>query len=194
MKQMKPSLRTKVTCPSAINGEWKLISKPRLHRQFSPGRLEIRSFVKDEHATAMWQARNEAFRDNWGSYQLTFSEFSYYTLDDAEYDPTLWVVIWDGGDEMLVFHQSISDGYRLDSHVGCPSSMAHQRVRPRAASPILSHLQARDEDHRSRRGCIQCYRCHAALPKGRGCMSTVSEFVTIEKELRAGKTSGSEKN
>ena len=47
----------------------------------------MRPFVKDEHATAVWQARNESFQDNWGSHALTFAEFSYYCLDNPEFDP-----------------------------------------------------------------------------------------------------------
>ena len=63
-----------------------------------PEGFEFRPFIKDEQATAIWQARNEAFQDNWGSHLLTFDEFSYYTFDSPEYDPTLWVVIWDGSE------------------------------------------------------------------------------------------------
>jgi len=75
-----------------------------------PAGLEIRPFVKELHAQAVWQARNEAFKDNWGSHVLSFEEFSYYSFENARYDPTLWVVIWDG-EEVAGF--SINQ-YRMD--------------------------------------------------------------------------------
>lgn len=40
-----------------------------------PDGFEFRPFVIDEHAAAVWQARNEAFRDHWNSHQLTFENF-----------------------------------------------------------------------------------------------------------------------
>ena len=39
-----------------------------------PEGIELHPFVKDEHATAVWQADNEAFRDHWGSHDVTFED------------------------------------------------------------------------------------------------------------------------
>ncbi len=155
-----------------------------------PAGLYIRPFAKDEHATAMWQARNEAFRDNWGSYQLTFSEFSYYTLDDAEYDPTLWVVIWDG-DEIAGF--SINQ-YRMG--IGWIHMLGVRPAwRTKGLGLALLHHSFGEFYKRGTKTiglAVDAFNATGAtrLYQKAG-MSTVSEFVTIEKELRAGKTSGS---
>jgi mycothiol synthase len=153
-----------------------------------PAGFEIRPFIKDEHATAIWQARNEAFRENWGSHQLTFEEFSYYTFDEAEYDPALWVVIWDGN-EVAGF--SINQ-YRMD--LGWIHILG---VRPAWRSKglglaLLYHSFGEfykrgtksiglGVDASNVTGATRLYQ--------KVGMTTVSEFVTYEKELRAGKTS-----
>ena len=63
-----------------------------------PAGFELRPFVKEEHAEAIWQARNESFQDHWGSHPISFSEFTYFYFDAPEYEPALWAVIWDGAE------------------------------------------------------------------------------------------------
>ncbi len=151
-----------------------------------PAGVEIRPFVKDEHATAVWQARNEAFRNNWGSYQLTFAEFSYYTLDDAEYDPALWVVIW-AGNEVAGF--SINQ-YRMG--IGWIHMLGVRPAwRTKGLGLALLHQSFGESYQRGTKTiglAVDAFNATGAtrLYQKAG-MSTVSEFVTIEKELRAGK-------
>lgn len=152
-----------------------------------PAGFEIRPFVKEEHATAIWQARNEAFRENWNSHQLTFEEFSYYSFNDSEYDPTLWVVIWDGK-EVAGF--SINQ-YRMD--VGWIHMLG---VRPawRKHGLGLALLHQSFGEFYKRGTKSIGLGVDASNPTGatrlylKAGMTTVSEFVTFEKELRAGKT------
>jgi len=40
-----------------------------------PNGIELRPFVKDEHAVAVWEADNEAFRDHWAHNDSTFEEW-----------------------------------------------------------------------------------------------------------------------
>jgi mycothiol synthase len=61
-----------------------------------PKGVELRPFVKDGHAAAVWQAQNESFRDHWGSHDVTYEEFVHSRFDDPEYDPALWAIAWDG--------------------------------------------------------------------------------------------------
>ena len=151
-----------------------------------PEGLEFRPFVKDEHATAIWQVRNEAFQANWGNHQLSFDEFSYYTFENPAYDPSLWVVIWDGS-EVAGF--SINQ-YRMG--LGWIHILA---VRPAWRSKKLGLALL----HRS---FVEFYQrgtksiglgVDAANVTGatrlyqKVGMITISEFVTLEKELRAGK-------
>ena len=149
-----------------------------------PSGLEIRPFVKDEQSVAVWQARNDAFQDNWGSHQLTFEEFSYFTFENPEYDPALWVVIWDGK-EVAGF--SINH-YRMG--IGWIHMLG---VRPAWRTrglgiTLLQHSFAEfyrrgmktiglGVDANNLSGATRLYQ--------KAGMRTVSEFVTFEKELRA---------
>ena len=153
-----------------------------------PEGLEFRPFSKDEQATAIWQARNEAFKDNWGSHSLTFGEFSYYTFENPEYDPTLWAVIWDGR-EVAGF--SINQ-YRMG--IGWIHILAVRPAwRARKLGMALLHQSFGEFYRRGMKtiglgvdaanvtGATQLYQ--------KAGMNTVSEFVTFEKELRAGQSS-----
>ena len=152
-----------------------------------PAGMELRPFAKEEQAAAVWQARNEAFKDNWGSHPLTFAEFSYYCFDNPEYDPTLWAVIWDG-QEVAGF--SINH-YRME--IGWIRILG---VRPAWRSrglgiALLQHSFGEfykrgmktiglGVDASNHSGATRLYQ--------RAGMRTVSEFVTFEKELRSGGT------
>ena len=61
-----------------------------------PERIELRPFIKGEHDIPVWQAQNEAFRDHWGSHDVTLEEWKRSRFDDPEFDPTLWQIAWDG--------------------------------------------------------------------------------------------------
>ena len=61
-----------------------------------PDGITLRPFDWHEQAQAVWQARNASFTGNWGSRELAFEEFSYYTLENPQYDPSLWQVAWVG--------------------------------------------------------------------------------------------------
>lgn len=148
-----------------------------------PEGLELRPFIKEEHGEAVLQARNEAFKDNWGSRAFTFEEFSYFCFETPEYDPTLWKVIW-AGDQVAAF--SINH-YRMG--IGWIHILA---VRPAWRSHGLGikllHYTFREFYGRGMKtiglgvdaanvtGATRLYR--------RAGMKTVSEFVTLEKELR----------
>jgi len=152
---------------------------------FLPARFEIRPFVKDEHVMAVWQARNEAFKDNWGSHSLTFDEFSYFTFDNPEYDPTLWIVIWDGK-EVAGF--SINHN-RMD--IGWIHILG---VRPawRKKGLGLALLHHSFGEFYKRGMKTIGLGVDASNPTGatrlyqKAGMRTVNEFVTFEKELRPG--------
>ena len=151
-----------------------------------PAGFEIRPFVKDEHAIAVWQARNESFRDHWGSHILTFEEFGYFSFDDPKYDPTLWTVIWDG-QEVAGF--SINH-YRMG--IGWIHTLG---VRPAWRTKglglaLLYHSFGEfykrgtksiglGVDASNLTGATRLYQ--------KVGMHTVSEYVSFEKELRAGK-------
>jgi mycothiol synthase len=70
-----------------------------------PAGIELRPFIKEEHAVAVWQADDEAFRDHWGSHERTFEEWSHGKFGNPNFDPTLWMVAWDGN-EVAGFSQN----------------------------------------------------------------------------------------
>ncbi len=151
-----------------------------------PDGLEFRPFDKEKHATAIWQARNEAFQGNWGSRPFSFEEFSYFTFENPEYDPSLWMVVWDG-DEVA--------GFSINQHrmgIGWIHILA---VRPtwRAKKLGLALLHRSFAEFYQRGTKSIGLGVDAANVTGatklyqKVGMTTVSEFVMMEKELRAGK-------
>lgn len=151
-----------------------------------PAGLEFRPFIKDEHFTAIWQARNQAFRENWGYREMSLEEFAYHTIESPEYDPSLWVLICDR-DEIVAF--SINQ-HRMD--IGWIHILA---VRPawRAQKLGVALLQ-RSFGEFFRRGTKSIGLgvdannvTGATMLYQKVGMTTVSEFVTLEKELRAAK-------
>ena len=70
-----------------------------------PDNIKLHPFDKDEHAVAVWQADNEAFRDHWGSHDSTFEGWSHHKFGNPNFDPTLWMVAWDG-DQIAGFSQN----------------------------------------------------------------------------------------
>ena len=57
-----------------------------------PAGIEIRPFIKEEHAISVWQANNEAFRDHWGSHDFTYEDWSHRIFGNPNFDPTLWMI------------------------------------------------------------------------------------------------------
>jgi len=87
-----------------------------------PAGIELRPFIKDEHAVAVWQADNEAFRDHWGSHDRTFQEWSHAKFGNPNFDPTLWMIAWDGN-EVAGFSQN-----RFRKGIGWIGTIAVRRL------------------------------------------------------------------
>lgn len=69
-----------------------------------PSGIELRPFIKEEHAAAVWRTDNEVFHDHWGSHEFTFEEWSK-KFSNPNFDPTLWMVAWEGN-EIAGFSQN----------------------------------------------------------------------------------------
>ncbi len=61
------------------------LSAPPLEPKFPDG-IELRPFLKGQHDIPVWQAQNEAFRDHWGSHDVTLEEWKRSRFDDPEFD------------------------------------------------------------------------------------------------------------
>jgi len=152
-----------------------------------PEGIEFRRFVKEDHAVAVWQAQNESFRDHWGSHDVTFEEFSHSRFDDPEYDPTLWVIAWDG-DEVAGI--SIN---RFRMGIGWIRSLGVRRPWRKKGLGLALLQHSFGEFYKRGKNTIGL-GVDASNPTGatrlyqRAGMYVASEFLTYEKELRPGRS------
>jgi mycothiol synthase len=152
-----------------------------------PKGVELRPFVPEEHARALWQADNEAFRDHWGSHDITFEEWSHRKFGRPNFDPTLWMITWDG-DQIAGFSQN---RYRMG--IGWIGTLGVRRPW-RKLGLGLALLQHSFGEFYKRGMTTIGLGVDASNPTGatrlyqRAGMYVASEFVTYEKELRAGRT------
>ncbi|HEU5091510.1 MAG TPA: GNAT family N-acetyltransferase, partial [Nitrospira sp.] len=151
-----------------------------------PQGIELRAFVKGEHDVPVWQAQNEAWRDHWGSHDVTLEEWKRSRFDDPEFDPTLWQIAWDG-DEVAGFSLN---RYRMG--IGWIRTLGVRRPwRKRGLGEALL-LQSFGEFYKRGTKTIGL-GVDAQNPTGatrlyqKVGMYIASEYVTYEKELRAGR-------
>ena len=151
-----------------------------------PEGIELRPFIKGEHDIPVWQAQNEAFRDHWGSHDVTLEEWKRSRFDDPEFDPTLWQIAWDG-DQVAGFSLN---RYRMG--IGWIRTLGVRSPwRKRGLGEALL-LQSFGEfynrgtktiglgvDAQNPTGATRLYQ--------KVGMHAASEFVTFEKELRPGR-------
>ncbi len=151
-----------------------------------PEGIELRPFTKGEHDVPVWQAQNEAWRDHWGSHDVTLEEWKRSRFDDPEFDPTLWQIAWDG-DEVAGFSLN---RYRMG--IGWIRTLGVRRPwRKRGLGEALL-LQSFGEFYKRGTKTIGL-GVDAQNPTGatrlyqKVGMYIASEYVTYEKELRAGR-------
>lgn len=150
-----------------------------------PAGIELRPFIKDEHAVAVWQADDEAFRDHWGSHDRTYEEWSHGKFGNPNFDPTLWMIAWDGN-EVAGFSQN-----RVRKGIGWVGTIGVRRPwRKQGLGPAL--LRHTFGEFYKRGMTTIGLGVDAANPTGatrlyqRAGMHVASEFALYEKELRAG--------
>jgi mycothiol synthase len=153
-----------------------------------PEGIELRPFVKGEHDVLVWQAQNEAWRDHWGSHDVTLEEWKRSRFDDPEFDPTLWQIAWDGrSGEVAGFSLN---RYRMG--IGWIRTLGVRRPwRKRGLGEALL-LQSFKEFYKRGTDTIGL-GVDAQNPTGatrlyqKVGMYVASEYVTYEKELRPGR-------
>jgi mycothiol synthase len=153
-----------------------------------PEGIELRPFIKGEHDVPVWQAQNEAWRDHWGSHDVTLDEWKRSRFDDPEFDPTLWAIAWDGT-EVAGFSLN---RYRMG--IGWIRTLGVRRPwRKRGLG--LALLQYSFGEFYKRGKNVIGLGVDAENPTGatrlyqKAGMYPASEFVTYEKELRPGRES-----
>ncbi len=150
-----------------------------------PDGIELRPFIKEEHAIAVWQADNEIFRDHWGSHEQTYENWSG-KFRNPNFDPTLWMVVWDG-DQIAGFSQN-----RFRKGIGWIGTIGVRRPWRKKGFGIALLQHSFGEfykrgtktiglgvDTENLTGATRVYQ--------RAGMYVASEFAKYEKELRPGR-------
>jgi mycothiol synthase len=164
-----------------------VLDSPPAEPEFPDG-VELRPFVRGEHDVAVWQAQNEAWRDHWGSHDVTLEEWQRSRFGDPEFDPALWAIAWDGpSGEVAGFSLN---RYRMG--IGWIRTLGVRRPwRKRGLGKALL-LHSFGEFYRRGTRTIGL-GVDAQNPTGatrlyqKVGMHIASEFVTYEKELRPGR-------
>ncbi len=149
--------------------------------------IELRPFVREEHSRAVLDAVNEAFRDHWGSHERSFEEWEHSRFTRPGFDPSLWVIAWDGS-EIAGF--SIN---RFRMGIGWVGTLGVRRPW-RKKGLGLALLQHSFGEFYKRGMKTIGLGVDASNPTGatrlyQGAgMYIASEFITYDKELRAGKS------
>jgi mycothiol synthase len=174
---------------SPVRYQWRMEIKLReapVAAAFPPG-IELRPFIKDEHAIAVWQADNEAFRDHWGSHDRTYEEWSHGKFGNPNFDPALWMIAWDGN-EVAGFSQN-----RFRKGMGWIGTVAVRRPWRRKGLGIALMRRTFGEFYRRGTTTIGLGVDSANLTGAtrlyeRAGMYVAGEFAMYEKELRAGES------
>ena len=151
-----------------------------------PVGVEIRPFVRADHEVAVWQATNESFRDHWGSHDVSLSDWQHNKFSGEDFDPTLWVIAWDGN-EVAGFSQN-----RFRMGIGWVSTLGVRRPWRKKGLGLALLQQSFGEFYKRGTTTIGL-GVDASNPTGatrlyqRAGMYTASEFLTYEKELRPGR-------
>jgi mycothiol synthase len=150
-----------------------------------PTGIELRPFIKDEHAVAVWQADNEAFRDHWGSHDRTYEEWSHGKFGNPNFESALWLIAWDGN-EVAGFSQN-----RFRKGIGWIGTIAVRRPwRGKGLGIALMHHTFGEFYKRGTTtiglGVDSANLTGATRLYQRAGMTVAGEFALYEKELRAG--------
>ena len=112
-----------------------------------PAGLELCS-VRPEHWRAIWEAKEEAFRDHWGAYERTNDDFERW-LETPDVDPSLWRVAWDAdsnqiaGVSITIIHEAANAVHmRLRGEVAELSVRRPWRKRGLGRALLIASLRA----------------------------------------------------
>jgi mycothiol synthase len=115
-----------------------------------PEGLEIRPASREQHR-ALWDAANEAFRDEWGHSEPTEEDWKRFQAEPHNADPRYWRIGWDGGQIAgqvwtLVPAEENAEYGRSRVHVESVSVRRHWRRRGLARALLSASLVHARED------------------------------------------------
>jgi mycothiol synthase len=153
-----------------------------------PEGIELRPFERDKHARAVLEAQNEAFQDHWGGHAISFEQWELRKFGRADFDPSLWMIAWDSRSAQIAgFSQN---RYRMGiGWIGTLGVRLPWRKRGLGQALLLHSFGeffnrgtktiGLGVDAQNPNGATRLYQ--------RVGMHAASEFITYEKELRAGR-------
>jgi mycothiol synthase len=152
-----------------------------------PTGIELRPFSIAAHAVAVWQTDNEAFHDHWGSHDRTYEEWSHEKFGNPNFDPTLWMIAWDGN-EVAGFCQN-----RFRQGIGWIGTIAVRRPWRSQGLGIALMRHTFGEFYKRGMSTIGLGVDSANLTGAtrlyqRVGMNVAGEFALYEKELRPGRS------
>jgi ribosomal protein S18 acetylase RimI-like enzyme len=158
-----------------------------------PGDITVRTCARGDVRPVV-KAVNEAFRDHWGYVETPFEqmleEFTHWTEDDPDHDPTLWFLAMDG-DEIAgtsLCHPIVAE----DPELGFIFTLSVRRPwRKQGLAMALLHHSFGEFYRRGKRRVglnvdAQSLTGATRLYEKAG-MHSDRRYVTFEKELRPGK-------
>jgi mycothiol synthase len=152
-----------------------------------PDGIELRPFIREEHSLAVLDAQNEAFRDHWGSHDMTFEKWELRKFSREDFDPSLWMIAWDGN-QIAGFSQN---RYRMG--IGWIGTLGIRRPWRKMGLGYSLLIHSFGEFYKRGTKTIGL-GVDASNPTGatrlyqKAGMHAASEFVTYEKELRPGRS------
>jgi ribosomal protein S18 acetylase RimI-like enzyme len=156
--------------------------------------ITLRPYEHPAHARAVYAAHREAFRDHFGYVELPFEKgferFIHYQAPPEYFDPSLWFIAMDG-DEIAGYSLCVPDiGSRQDT--GWVNSLGVRRPWRKCGLGLALLQHSFGEFYRHGRphirlgvdaqnltGALRLYQ--------KAGMRVEREFVTYEKEIRAGR-------
>lgn len=151
-----------------------------------PAGIELRPFVREEHSRLVLDAVNEAFRDHWGSHDATFEDWEHHRFASPDFDPSLWVIAWDGA-QIAGFSLN-----RFRMGIGWVGTLGVRRSWRKKGLGLALLKHSFGEFHKRGMNTIGL-GVDASNPTGatrlyQGAgMYVASEFITYDKELRPGR-------
>lgn len=150
-----------------------------------PEGVELRAFVPGRDNHQVFEAEDVAFRDHWGSVPQPYDEWRHYTVERAGFDPSLWFITYEG-DQIAGISLCA-----LDGQFGCVDTLGVLRPwRRRGLGLALLRHSFGEFYHRGLRkanlGVDSQNLTGATRLYIRAGMHVAREYISFEKELRAG--------
>lgn len=150
-----------------------------------PEGISVRTFVKGQDDRLVFDTDEEAFRDHWGHLPAQYEEWRHWTIERETFDPTLWFLAFEGNQIAGI---SLC---KIEGDLGWVDTLAVLRPwrRKGLGLALLQHSFGEFYRRGLRRaglGVDSQNLTGATRLYTRAGMHVAREFISFEKELRAG--------